>query len=80
MMRCIAAPATPIRAASASLPPFLEFLIQKWGQAEMSWNTTLHKRVNYRVAFCDFDAARIARYYANKIELLKRDTCFVRTA
>ena len=37
-----------------------EFLILEGAQAGLSWITILRKRENYRDAFDDFDAARIA--------------------
>jgi DNA-3-methyladenine glycosylase I len=55
-----------------------EFLILEGAQAGLSWITILRKRDNYRAAFDDFDAMRIARYDANKIELLLQDAGIVR--
>jgi DNA-3-methyladenine glycosylase I len=55
-----------------------EFLILEGAQAGLSWITILRKRENYRVAFDDFDAARIARYDASKIESLLQDAGIVR--
>ena len=55
-----------------------EFLILEGAQAGLSWITILRKRENYRAAFDDFDAARIARYDTNKIELLLQDAGIVR--
>ncbi|HET7832206.1 MAG TPA: DNA-3-methyladenine glycosylase I [Gallionella sp.] len=55
-----------------------EFLILEGAQAGLSWITILRKRDNYRAAFDDFDAARIARYDAHKIELLLQDGGIVR--
>ncbi len=55
-----------------------EFLILEGAQAGLSWITILRKRNNYRVAFDDFDAARIAAYDANKIESLLEDAGIVR--
>ena len=55
-----------------------EFLILEGAQAGLSWITILRKRENYRVAFDDFNAIRIARYDANKIESLLKDTGIVR--
>jgi DNA-3-methyladenine glycosylase I len=56
----------------------LEFLILEGAQAGLSWITILRKRENYRVAFDDFDAARIAAYSANKIESLLQNPGIVR--
>jgi DNA-3-methyladenine glycosylase I len=39
-----------------------EFLILEGAQAGLSWETILKKRDNYRLAFHDFDPARIAAY------------------
>jgi DNA-3-methyladenine glycosylase I len=55
-----------------------EFLILEGAQAGLSWITILRKRDNYRAAFDDFDAARIARYDASKIESLLQDAGIVR--
>ncbi len=55
-----------------------EFLILEGAQAGLSWLTILRKRDNYRAAFDDFDAARIARYDAHKIESLLQDGGIVR--
>lgn len=55
-----------------------EFLILEGAQAGLSWITILRKRENYRAAFDDFDAARVARYDANQIESLLQDPGIVR--
>jgi DNA-3-methyladenine glycosylase I len=55
-----------------------EFLILEGAQAGLSWITILRKRENYRAAFDDFDAMRIAAYGANKIESLLQDAGIVR--
>ena len=55
-----------------------EFLILEGAQAGLSWITILRKRDNYRAAFDDFDATRIAAYGANKIESLLQDAGIVR--
>ena len=39
-----------------------EFLILEGAQAGLSWSTILNKRENYRAAFDNFDAAKVARY------------------
>jgi DNA-3-methyladenine glycosylase I len=39
-----------------------EFLILEGAQAGLSWETILKKRQNYRDAFDNFDASRVARY------------------
>jgi DNA-3-methyladenine glycosylase I len=55
-----------------------EFLILEGAQAGLSWITILRKREHYRAAFDDFDATRIARYDANKIESLLQNPGIVR--
>jgi DNA-3-methyladenine glycosylase I len=48
-----------------------EFLILEAAQAGLSWDTVLRKRENYRAAFDDFDAEKVARYEGKKLtELL----------
>ena len=48
-----------------------EMLILEGAQAGLSWLTVLQKRENYRVAFDQFDAGKIARYGERKVaELL----------
>ena len=39
-----------------------EYLILEGAQAGLSWQTVLNKRENYRAAFDNFDAEKIARY------------------
>ncbi|MBI5439289.1 MAG: DNA-3-methyladenine glycosylase I [Nitrosomonadales bacterium] len=55
-----------------------EFLVLEGAQAGLSWITILRKRENYRAAFDDFDATRIARYGADKIESLLQNAGIVR--
>jgi DNA-3-methyladenine glycosylase I len=51
-----------------------EFLILEGAQAGLSWDTVLAKRENYRKAFDDFDAEKIALYDEKKCaELLKNE-------
>ncbi len=51
-----------------------EFLILEGAQAGLSWNTILRKRENYRAAFDDFCAEKIALYDKRKLgELLLND-------
>jgi DNA-3-methyladenine glycosylase I len=48
-----------------------EFLVLEGFQAGLSWRTVLYKRENFRQAFDDFDAQKIASYNEDKIlELL----------
>jgi DNA-3-methyladenine glycosylase I len=55
-----------------------EFLILEGAQAGLSWETILKKRESYRKAFDDFDAERIARYTAKKVEKLMADPGIIR--
>ena len=55
-----------------------EFLMLEGAQAGLSWITILRKRENYRAAFDGFDANRVARYDADKIESLLQDAGIVR--
>ncbi|MDP1593161.1 MAG: DNA-3-methyladenine glycosylase I [Gallionella sp.] len=55
-----------------------EFLLLEGAQAGLSWITILRKRENYRAAFDNFDATRIAAYDANKIESLLQNPGIVR--
>ena len=55
-----------------------EFLILEGAQAGLSWKTVLRKRDNYRRAFDRFDAAKIARYDADKIKKLLADPGIIR--
>jgi DNA-3-methyladenine glycosylase I len=51
-----------------------EMLILEGAQAGLSWITILKKRENYRKAFDDFDARKIARYSSKKVgELLNNE-------
>ena len=55
-----------------------EMLILEGAQAGLSWITILKKRENYRKAFDNFDAKKIARYSEKKIEKLLLDPGIVR--
>lgn len=51
-----------------------EFLVLEGAQAGLSWDTILRKRDNYRAAFDNFDAAKVASYDEKKIaELLQNE-------
>ncbi len=51
-----------------------EFLILEGAQAGLSWITILRKRENYRKAFANFNAKRVARFTARDVRrLLKND-------
>jgi DNA-3-methyladenine glycosylase I len=47
-------------------------------QAGLSWITILRKRENFRAAFHNFDAERIARYTARDIERLMKNDGIIR--
>jgi len=55
-----------------------EKLILEGFQAGLSWITILRKRDNFRKAFHDFDAARIARFGEKDVARLMQDTGIVR--
>ena len=55
-----------------------ELMILEGAQAGLSWDTILKKRENYRKAFDQFDAARIARYTQRKINQLLADPGIIR--
>jgi DNA-3-methyladenine glycosylase I len=55
-----------------------EFLILEGAQAGLSWSTILKKRVNYRKAYDNFDARKIALYNAIKVRQLLKDPGIVR--
>ena len=55
-----------------------EFLILEGAQAGLSWDTILRKRENYRAAFDNFDAERVAAYDVRKIAELLQDEGIIR--
>ena len=55
-----------------------EMLILDGAQAGLSWSTILAKRENYRRAFDQFDAEKIARYSDTKVAALLTDAGIVR--
>ena len=55
-----------------------ELLILEGAQAGLSWSTILKKRAGYRKAFDRFDAAKIGRYTAARVERLMGDAGIVR--
>ncbi len=55
-----------------------EFLVLDGFQAGLSWSTILKKRENFRKAFDDFDAVKIAGYTQRKIDRLLQDVGIVR--
>lgn len=55
-----------------------ELLCLEGAQAGLSWYTILKKRENYRKAFDHFDASKMAKYNAAKIQKLLKDEGIVR--
>ncbi len=55
-----------------------EFLVLDTFQAGLSWKIILHKRENFRKAFDNFDAEKIANYDEIKIQELIEDASIVR--
>ena len=55
-----------------------EFLILEGAQAGLSWDTILRKRDNYRKAFDDFDAVKIARYSEKRVAKLLANPGIIR--
>ena len=55
-----------------------EFLTLEGAQAGLSWVTVLKKRENYRKAFDNFDAQKIAGYSREKIEQLLQNYGIIR--
>lgn len=55
-----------------------EFLILEGAQAGLSWRTILQKREAYRLAFDQFDAAKVAAYDADKLSALLNNPGIVR--
>ena len=55
-----------------------EMLILEGFQAGLSWQCVLHKRDNFRRAFDDFDAKKVALYDEKKIERLMQNKGLIR--
>jgi len=55
-----------------------EFLILEGAQAGLSWRTILNKRENYRAAFDNFNAEKIARYNEARATKLMNNEGIVR--
>lgn len=55
-----------------------EFILLDTFQAGLSWKIVLHKRENFRKAFDNFDALKIADYDEAKIQELIQDASIVR--
>ena len=55
-----------------------EKLMLEGFQAGLSWRTILHKRENFRAAFDNFDAEKMARYDEAKLAALMQDAGIIR--
>lgn len=55
-----------------------EMLILEGAQAGLAWITVLRKRDNYRDAFDNFDAAKIARYDSRRVAKLMNNEGIIR--
>ncbi len=55
-----------------------EYLILEGAQAGLSWQTVLNKRENYRAAFDNFDAEKIARYNEARVVKLMNNPGIIR--
>ena len=55
-----------------------EMLVLDGAQAGLSWITILKKRDNYRAAFDNFDAGKMARYSERKVQALLKNPGIVR--
>ena len=55
-----------------------EFLILEGAQAGLSWETILKKRNNYRLAFDNFEAGKVARYKERKTKSLLANPGIIR--
>ena len=55
-----------------------EFLILEGAQAGLSWETILRKRDNYRAAFDNFDARKVAKYDQRKVARLMDNAGIIR--
>jgi DNA-3-methyladenine glycosylase I len=55
-----------------------EMLILEGAQAGLSWSTILAKRANYKAAFADFDARKVAKFDARKRTALMQNEGIVR--
>lgn len=55
-----------------------EFLILESAQAGLSWITVLRKRENYRKAFANFDAKKVAAFTETDVERLLQDKGIIR--
>ncbi len=85
--RCSWAQGSPLETAyhdtEWGIPSFddrylFELLTLEGAQAGLSWRTILNKRSNYRHAFADFQAPKVARFDQQRVESLLQDAGIVR--
>jgi DNA-3-methyladenine glycosylase I len=55
-----------------------EFIVLEGAQAGLSWHTVLKKRENYRAAFDEFDAGKVAGYGECKFQQLMNNAGIIR--
>lgn len=55
-----------------------EFIVLDAFQAGLSWSTILNKRENFRKAFDNFEAGKVARYGKDKMQELMLDSGIIR--
>lgn len=55
-----------------------EFLVLESFQAGLSWYTVLKKRDNFRKAFANFDAKKVAKFDQKKFDVLMQDAGIIR--
>src|SRR5476651_804392 len=55
-----------------------EFLLLEGAQAGLSWITILRRRDNYRKAFANFDAKKVAAFDEKDVERLMNDAGIIR--
>lgn len=55
-----------------------EFLVLESAQAGLSWATVLKKRENYRKAFADFNAEKVARFGEVELEAMLQNAGLIR--
>lgn len=57
---------------------WFEFLTLEGAQAGLSWDTILRKRERYKEVFAGFEAAKVARFDAQKVRALMSDAGIIR--
>lgn len=55
-----------------------EFLVLESAQAGLSWWTILQRRENYRKAFANFDAKKVAKFTTKDVEVLLQNEGIIR--